>query len=298
MNNTIRIFALGLGLGALSALTLGCFNFRANDRVSEMEFRSGGSTNTWEYKYDDSGRLEEVEVRNGGDLQARLTYTYEDGKVSEIELDGPNQDPLDVEVTWEGSLPSQLETKNDSGGTTWTITFKDGDITRPEKMVQQNEDSEGNRTYTITTEYTYDDSGNVERMETTTEYEGTESASETRRDFKYDEDGRMEEAVHEDSSGDEDEFQYSYDDDGRLDEVDPPSGPELQIKYDDDGRIEEIDADSSGDIEFTYEDGSVNGVTHSPPYVPNGNLFDMRGRNFGTFDGAQFGHLLFLFSGN
>jgi YD repeat-containing protein len=279
-----------------AGLLTGCLDFRATDRLAEVVFRAGGGKSTAEFSYQDNGQLDEVEMRNSnGDLSSRYTYTYDGSQVTEVEVDPGAGEEIKYEITWEGGLPVKMERKTDIYTETTTVEYEGGDINRPSKITMEQENSEGEVEARTEIKITYDDSGRVEKSETTQTYffGGEDSSFEYSTEYKWDEDGLLDEVVDEGVSGNENETRFKFDSDRRLEEVDLPSGQEYEMKYDDQGRLEEIDRNEWGDIEFEYDDsGSVRDLTLPPMGIPSGELFDLRGQVFGTPDLRQLFHLL------
>jgi YD repeat-containing protein len=285
-------FFLMLNLGLLA----GCLDFRANDRLAELVFRTGGGKATAEFTYQDNGQLDEVESRDSnGELDSRYTYTYDGSQLQEVEVEWPGDVTVKYDITWEGGLPVKMERKTDIYTETTTVEYEGNDLDRPTQITIEQENSEGEVEARTEIEITYDDSGRVEKSETTQTYffGGADTSFETNTTYTWDDDGLLDEITDEGVSGNETETGFRFDDDRRVEEVDLPGGQEYEVRYDDQGRMEEIDRNNFGDIEFEYdESGSVKDVTLPPMGLPSAELFDLRGKVYGTADMRQLFHMM------
>ena len=110
----------------------------------------------------------------------------------------------------------------------------------------------------VTTKYEYDGQGRVLSLEQVTKYHVDYMEDQTmRRDFTYDEEGRLAEVKMKfgtDTDSNTRKFTYRYDDDGHLESIKCGS-QKIKVECDEDGRVLEIPYPLGGEAEYTYHKG-------------------------------------------
>lgn len=283
--------AVALGLAGLSlTLVVGCGG-RSRARLNEIERTVGNSSVITEYEYDDQGRLSGIRVNDGGDPQ-EWEIEYGDDGVDQITVSEGDGEPLVINFSYDdGRL-----TEKDESGPGYTVdselTYDDsGQLSEVERSYRA-----GSNT-TVTTRYTLErDAGKLDswtsNVHSVVEVPllGTlESTEVTTREHQYDDDGNLEQIEVTVTAGNDTssaDIDYEYED-GRLVEVSDINNERVDVNYDDNGRIDEVEYANSGNrYELSYEDSPTSGGLYLEPQGIDygGFFFDLEGHSYGEFD--------------
>lgn len=287
-------------LAALAVLVcLGCNSGRSTARLGRIDRTVGNTVGEWDYRYSDSGALEELQYETGGSI-ARWDFSYDNsGTVNELRRSTDDED-LVYEFTYEdGRLVEKRERQGADYNADSDLEYdSNGKVLSIRKVIHIGSDT----TREIDTTLDRDNEGRLvewsEVDHTTIEIPilgDVESTTNRTREFRYDDDGHLEEirvAVTRGGDTDNSDVEYRYDDNGRLAELFDETGDNANLDYDDQGRIEEVDyVDQNDRYSFSYDEGTASGVGLEPFGVPYATFFDVEGQSFSAFDFNSLGTL-------
>ena len=264
----------------LLVASAGCVS-RANPRLAELEVDSGANRTVYTMSYTSTGELDEIEVEVNGETSYTLKYTWDSGQITRIETDNVGADDVTRDLEWDGAT---LVSKTEEGDNYTADTDYTYDDSGRLSKVEKHTNFQGDSTSDVEWEFDYDSQGRLDEWNTTTRFEifGIDSTDTTSYDFRYDDDGRLESA----DPGAGSDIEFSYNDDGSIDDAD--TGDRIRVTYDDQGRIDRIE-DGSTDFDYKYTDtGEATGVIFTPTGLPFSELFDLAGKSHSTIPVESF----------
>ncbi len=253
--------------------------------LSEVESVDGDVTTVKEMSYADDGRIEEIEITREGDFIGGLEFIWEGGQITALTRTRPGDSDIDVELQYEGGLLVGMTADDGNADYEIEISYQNDDARYLEEhtfIIEQN----GSRT-TLERTITYEDGRAVEGREESTIASGAGSLTFVNElELSWGDDGLPAEAELTAKAFGQSvttDIEYKYTDDGRIEEADFDDGSSVEISYDDQGRMEEVEVTDDGDRvvhTLSYEEGSQSGFAFVAPGLPANVLFDLTGRAF------------------
>lgn len=289
---------------AILLLLTACTSERARSAISEIRIANedDATPDVLELDYDADGHIKEMRSLDDGDeLKAAFGFRYKGDLLVEITWEEVGEDDkgtfafsyLDdriskVEILDDDSLSSVVVSYDADERTQKEVTEANDGKNTSETEYEYDEDGQLDSIKTTST-----DTRDADTTFTTTQTvsfdwndDHTLASVDQRRNTKS---KSTDTSLNASFDSDVSSIDYRYDDDGRLDEVrqdsrsgDTDSFTRYELQYSPDGLVEEIRRTKSGSdntrtFEFKYTEVEVVGAVFTLPSLPWGDLFDTKG---------------------